>query len=89
MYAAEYPTGREEAKSTRRKIVDTRVPVGGKTFTLDSTGGLKIGDQIMVVRNTNAKWLHEIGMDHIPGPPGPSAVGSSRAGAERFAAPLR
>src|SRR5438046_3025105 len=64
---------RSEGKDTRRKIVDERVPVGAKTFTIespeasqeenaphpalsrstgrgkqgDSTGGLKVGDQIM------------------------------------------
>src|SRR5439155_20664030 len=86
---------RREENPTRRKIVDERVPVGGKTITIDSEspennaphpalsrstgrgeegsasrstgrgeeGGLKVGDAVMVVRNTNARWLHEIGMD--------------------------
>src|SRR5439155_444116 len=87
---------RQEEKGTRRKLIDPRVPAGGKTFTvesaggaqegnaphpalsrstgktitLDSPGGLKVGDPVLVVRNTNARWVHEVGMDRIPGRPG-------------------
>src|SRR5439155_19596996 len=50
-------------------------PALSRRPAVSSTGrgeerGLKVGDQVMVVRNTNARWLHEIGMDRIPPRPG-------------------
>ena len=61
---------RKEEKGTRKQIVDERVPVGAKTITVESIGAFKVGDQVIVVRNTNDKWVHEVGMDEIPGRPG-------------------
>jgi hypothetical protein len=61
---------REEDAGTRHKIIDPRVVVGSKTLTLDSTSDLKVGDAVMIVRDTNAKWVHEVGMDRIPPRPG-------------------
>ncbi|MGB7161292.1 MAG: hypothetical protein WBD40_24755 [Tepidisphaeraceae bacterium] len=61
---------RKEQSGTRRTITDARVPAGGKTITLESVDGLTVGDAVMVVRNTNEKWVAAVGMDKIPGRPG-------------------
>lgn len=61
---------RKEEKGTRKQITDERVPAGAKTITVESAGNFKVGDPVMVVRNTNDKWVHEVGMDEIPGRPG-------------------
>ena len=47
-------------------ITDDYVPVGAHRFHLDSVGGLKVGDEIVVKRPSTAVWIHDIGMDRIP-----------------------
>jgi len=46
-----------------RKITDSYVPVGARTFTVENVKGYKVGDTIYVNRNSNQEWLHAIGMD--------------------------
>ncbi|TMC15806.1 MAG: hypothetical protein E6J34_20975 [Chloroflexi bacterium] len=47
-------------------VTDAYVPVGARTFKVDSTSGLAVGDHIIVQRPTTAAWIHAIGMDRIP-----------------------
>lgn len=46
-----------------RRIVDQYVPVGARTFELESTEGLRVGDEIVVQRPFSQRWLSLIGMD--------------------------
>lgn len=47
-------------------ITDPYVPVGARSFHVDSTAGLRVGDTIVVERPSTAEWIHAIGMDRIP-----------------------
>jgi hypothetical protein len=53
------------------RILDDYVPVGAKSFRVESTKGMRVGDGIIVRRIGNRDWIHEIGMDRItPRPEG-------------------
>jgi len=47
-------------------VTDAYVPVGARTFKVDSTSGLAVSDHVIVQRPTTAVWIHAIGMDRIP-----------------------
>jgi hypothetical protein len=47
-------------------VTDAYVPVGSRTFKIDSTAGIAVGDHVIVQRPTTAEWIHAIGMDQIP-----------------------
>ncbi|KPK48321.1 MAG: hypothetical protein AMK72_07275 [Planctomycetes bacterium SM23_25] len=63
------PSGPRDAGGKHDKVVDAYVPVGARSFALESTDGLKVGDGVFVRRHGNAKWIHEIGMDRIESRP--------------------
>ena len=50
----------EEVADSRRAIADDYVPVGARTFRLESTDGLAVGDPIVVFRPATKKWLKTI-----------------------------
>jgi hypothetical protein len=54
-----------EVNGTRRDIVDKRVPVGAKTFRLNSTRGLRQGDAIAVFRPGTKEWIKKLGTDKL------------------------
>ena len=49
----------------RQKIVDGRVPVGSRWVTVADASDFSVGQNVFVERNSNAAWIHEIGMDRI------------------------
>ncbi len=51
---------------TRREIVDVHVPVGARSFEVESARGLAVGDRIIVQRRSTSEWISTIGMDRIP-----------------------
>nr|WP_199156431.1 hypothetical protein [Pedobacter sp. ASV2] len=55
----------KETPASRLKITDHYVPVGAKSFSVTSTKGLKVGDQIMVYRPGTTKWIQDLKMDQI------------------------
>jgi hypothetical protein len=55
----------QKTEGSEIKITDKYVPVGAKSFTLQSTKGLKKGDSIMVYRPATAQWIADIKMDQI------------------------
>lgn len=57
--------GMIETKGTRKKITDKYVPVGAKSFLVNSTEGYKKGDRIVVFRPGTANWIHDLQMDKI------------------------
>ncbi|MHC4755369.1 MAG: hypothetical protein ACYTBP_09510 [Planctomycetota bacterium] len=52
--------------ASKRTIKDKYVPIGSKTFTIESSKGYSVGDRILVFRPATAKWIHVIGTDRIP-----------------------
>lgn len=52
---------------SERKIIDKYVPVGATAFRLESAEGLVPGDSIIVFRPSTTEWIHDLGMDRIPG----------------------
>jgi hypothetical protein len=55
-----------EVSNSRRTIVNDYVPVGARSFQVNSVSGLAVGDQIMVHRPSTAAWIDAIGMNAIP-----------------------
>jgi hypothetical protein len=55
-----------EISGTRRLIADSYVPAGARTFEVEHTLGLAVGDTIAIHRPSTAKWIAAIGMDRIP-----------------------
>jgi len=49
----------------RIKISDAYVPAGATSFNIESTGGFKTGDKIIVHRPATENWIHDIKMDQI------------------------
>ena len=54
-----------ETPNTRTKITDEYVPTGAKSFKVASLAGLKVGDQIMVLRPGTDIWIKDLKMDQI------------------------
>lgn len=50
---------------SRQTIVDSHVPVGSNSFTLQSAAGYKVGDPIFVYRPSTALWIKAIGCDKL------------------------
>ena len=59
------PTWRE-VTGTRRRIIDDYVPVGARSFHVESTEGLKVGHTVIVHRPSTKEWIQTLGMDRIP-----------------------
>jgi hypothetical protein len=51
--------------ATRRAITDLYVPVGARSFRVESAEGFKPGDTVIVRREGNAAFIEEIGMNRI------------------------
>jgi hypothetical protein len=62
------------------KIAEAYVPVGARTFELDSTEGLRVDDDIVVQRPFSQKWLALTGMDRIVSRRSDSGAASWRVG---------
>jgi hypothetical protein len=54
-----------ETKGTRTKITDDYVPVGAKSFTVETTKNLKVGDPIIVYRAGTEAWIKDLKMNDI------------------------
>lgn len=59
-------TSHSEVSNSRRNITNDFVPVGARSFNVDSTSGLKVGDEVMIHRPSTAAWIDAIGMNAIP-----------------------
>ncbi len=67
------PAPRRTIRGNRRKVTDAYVPWSAKSFSVESTDGLAVGDRIVVQRPATGAWIHVIGMDRIPERPGGKA----------------
>jgi hypothetical protein len=54
-----------EIPQSRIKIKTAYVPVGAKSFELESVNDLKVGDKIVVFRPGTTKWISDLKMDQI------------------------
>ncbi|MCI0356928.1 MAG: DNRLRE domain-containing protein, partial [Planctomycetaceae bacterium] len=59
---------REPVAGTQHSIADPYVPVGARSFRLDSTDGLEVGDTIVVRRPSTQAWINKIGMNKLANP---------------------
>ncbi|MGN6180701.1 MAG: hypothetical protein ACTHNW_16075 [Mucilaginibacter sp.] len=59
-----------EVRGTRVKISDNFVPVGTKSFHVESASGYKAGDRIIMFRPGTTNWIHDLKMDQIVARPG-------------------
>jgi hypothetical protein len=53
---------------TTHEIVDKYVPVGARSFQVDSTAGLTVGETVIVNRPTTTEWVAAIGMNLLDNP---------------------
>lgn len=54
---------------TTHNITDLYVPVGARSFNVDSAAGLAAGDRVLVRRIATTNWIHDLGMDLLCCPP--------------------
>lgn len=65
--------GRAELKEmvgSRRTITDAYVPWSAKSFSVETTKDLAVGDRIVIFRPSTVTWIKELGMDRIANRPG-------------------
>jgi hypothetical protein len=55
---------------TTHNITNNYVPVGARSFFVDSASGLSVGDHVFVRRVATTNWIHDLGMDLL----GPAPV---------------
>jgi hypothetical protein len=63
------PGGVREAVGSAVEVADDYVPVGSRAIRVSDPSGFKVGQTVHVIRRSNAAWIHELGMDRIPGRP--------------------
>lgn len=54
-----------EVSGSRIKITDSFVPVGTKSFNVQSADQFKVGDQVILYRPSPQNWIHDLKMDQI------------------------
>jgi Family of unknown function (DUF6298) len=45
------------------KVIDEYMPVGARRLQLDSVGGLRVGDRVLMTRPSTAAWIKALGME--------------------------
>jgi hypothetical protein len=58
-------SGANSINSTRKKIIDTYVPVGARTVTVENGHTFKAGDRIILERKPNQDWINMLGMNDL------------------------
>jgi hypothetical protein len=72
---------RSEIAGSRRRITDTRVPVGCHRLTVEDPENFTVGDEVVIHRPSTTEWIHAIGMDRIvPRSSDPSSTKQWKAG---------
>ena len=59
-------SGSQSLTGSTRNMIDKVVPVGARSFRVDSTSGFAVGDTVRVTRPSTADWISDLGMDSIP-----------------------
>ena len=55
----------EKIESTRRNIINSYVPLGAQSVTVENNHDFKKGDAIMIERKPNKAWIKMLGMDNL------------------------
>jgi len=58
-------TSKPRVSSTKYRFAKIRFPFGTPTYELESTSGLKVGDQVRVFSTITEKFIHSLGMDKL------------------------
>ena len=58
-----FGSGQKAFTGSKRKMVDKVVPVGSRSFHVNSTNGLAVGDSVRITRPANRSWIDAIGMN--------------------------
>lgn len=58
--------GSERTTGSTRNLVDKVVPVGARSFRVNTTSGFSVGDTVRLERPSTANWISDLGMDMIP-----------------------
>ena len=58
-------SGSASTSGNARNITNNYVPVGARSFNVDSTSGLTVGGRVMITRPSPTNWIHDIGMDLV------------------------
>ncbi|MFD0893871.1 DNRLRE domain-containing protein [Luteolibacter ambystomatis] len=59
---------RTTVSSTTKNITDKYVPVGSRSFNVENTGNLAVGQSIVVFRPCTQEWINALGMDKLDNP---------------------
>lgn len=59
-------SGSQSLTGSTRNLIDKTVPVGSRSFRVNSTSGFSVGDTVRVERPSPANWISDLGMDMIP-----------------------
>ncbi len=59
---------RVTVSGTTHSFTDKYVPVGARSFQVDSTAGLSVGETVIINRPTTAEWINAIGMNLLDNP---------------------
>lgn len=65
-------SGSYSLSGTARTITNNYVPVGARSFDVNSTNGLAVGDRVLVYRPSTTNWIEDLGMDLL----GPASGGA-------------
>lgn len=49
------------------QVIDEVVPAGASTVTVAGLAGLQVGARVVLTRPSTAAWIHDLGMDALPG----------------------
>lgn len=49
------------------QVVDEMVPAGASTVIVADLAGLQVGTRVVLTRPSTAAWIHDLGMDALPG----------------------
>jgi hypothetical protein len=60
----------KEVPDSRVQITDGFVPVGTKSFNVQSAANYKVGDKVILFRPSTENWIHDLKMDQIVARPG-------------------
>lgn len=55
----------QEMADTKQQVLADCVPVGTRTFTVGDTSKYKVGNNVMVCREGNERWINYIGMNKL------------------------
>ncbi|HZJ14701.1 MAG TPA: DNRLRE domain-containing protein [Chthoniobacteraceae bacterium] len=71
---------RSTVGGTTHNITDKYVPVGSRSFSVDSTSGLAVGNTVVVFRPSTQAWIDALGMNQLANPwqPGDRDVSAER-----------